>query len=212
MTGPVHPLWRPFEQPTDEEIAQARVSARSPEQVVVVDDDPDWPAAFERVAEQVRAALGPAALAVAHVGSTAVPGLPAKPVLDIDLTVPDSADEAAYLPALEARGFVLRVREPEWEEHRLLHRAEPDRGLSTHLHVFSPGSGEPRRHLLFRDWLRSHPEDRDAYAAHKRAVAARGFTDGMHYNNAKAAFVYDLYERIFAADPEHPHTPQPREG
>ena len=88
----------------------------------------------------------------------------------------------------------------------MLHHTDP----VTNLHVFSPGAREPRRHVVFRDWLREHPDDRDEYAAYKRAVAAQGFADGMHYNNAKAAFVYDLYERIFAADPAHAHDPHPR--
>ena len=76
--------------------------------------------------------------------------------------------------------------------------------------MFSPGSPELGRHLLFRDWLRTHDDDRDAYAALKTELGQRGFTDGMDYNNHKAALVYDIYERIFAADPDHPHDPQPR--
>ena len=109
--------------------------------------------------------------------------------------------------ALEAAGFELRRREPEWEEHRLLTADAPARA---NLHVWSPGAIEPRRHLAFRDWLRAHPDDRAAYAAVKAELGARGFGDGNDYNNHKAGFVYDLYERIFAADPEHEHTLQPR--
>jgi GrpB-like predicted nucleotidyltransferase (UPF0157 family) len=151
--------------------------------------------------------LGERALGVEHVGSTAVPGLGAKPCLDVDLTVADPADEPAWLPDLEAAGFVLRGREPDFEQHRNLHLGA---GPRARVHVFPPGAREPQRHVLFRDWLRSHADDRAAYEAVKREIAAQGFTDAMHYNNAKAAWVYDLYERIFAADPDHPHDPQPR--
>lgn len=127
------------------------------------------------------------------------------PVIDIDLTVADSADEAAYVPALEAVGFVLRIREPAFEEHRLLRLEAPE----CHLHVWSPGALEPQRHRAFRDWLGAHDEDRRRYEAAKREAAAMGFTNGMHYNNHKASVVYDIYERIFADDPTHRHRPQP---
>jgi len=107
---------------------------------------------------------------------------------------------------LEAAGFVLRIREPEWEQHRLL----TDRELTVNLHVFSSGSPELRRHVLFRDWLRTHDDDRAAYGALKIELGRHGFRDGMDYNNHKAALVYDIYERIFLADPVHGHDPQVR--
>ncbi len=206
-TVPVHPLWNPFETPTDEEIAAARVTTPSAETVEVVAPDPAWPAWFEQVRDQITSALGDRALSVEHVGSTSVPGLWAKPVIDVDLTVADSGDEPAWLPDLERAGFELRVREPEWEEHRLLRGLGP----ATNVHVFSTGAREPRRHAMFRDWLRSHPDDLAAYAEVKRSVARRGFTDAMLYNNEKAWIVYDIYEKILAADPAHPHDPRPRE-
>jgi len=202
----VHPLWRPYEPSTDEEIAQARVVSHVPKPVRVVAPDPRWPADFERVRARVVAALGDRALAIEHVGSTAVAGLWAKPLIDVDLAVADSADEASYLPDLEAAGFELRIREPDWEEHRCLGGHEP----WTNLHVWSPGGTEARRHVAFRDWLRTHADDRKAYGDLKRQLAEQGFTDVMHYNNAKAGLVYDIYERIFAADPAHEHTPRPR--
>jgi hypothetical protein len=95
------------------------------------------------------------------------------------------------------------VREPDWEEHRLLTGAD----RSVHLHVFSLGAIEPRRHLLFRAWLRANGDDRDRYAATKTELATRGFSNGMDYNNHKAALVYDIYERAFAADPRTTTTP-----
>jgi GrpB-like predicted nucleotidyltransferase (UPF0157 family) len=201
-----HPLWRPYEVPTPEEIAQARVHAHRPVPVDVVAPDPTWPAQYDEVRGRVLAALGDRALSVEHVGSTSVPGLWAKPFIDVDVTVADSADEAAYLPDLEAAGFELRVREPRWEEHRMVRGREP----VANVHVFSPGAVEPRRHQAFREWLVTQPDDLAAYADLKRHLAGRGFTDAMDYNNAKGALTYDIYERIFAADPAHPHVPRPR--
>ncbi len=201
-----HPLWRPYEVPTPEEIAAARVRAHLPERVQVVAPDPGWATTYAVVRDAIVEALGDRALSVTHVGSTSVPGLWAKPLIDIDLVVADSSIEADYLPDLEAIGFDLRVREPEWEQHRCLKLPDPE----TNLHVFSTGATEPRRHRAFRDWLAAHPDDRDHYAAAKRAVAEQGFTDSMDYNNAKSSVVYDIYERIFAADPAHPHDPRPR--
>jgi GrpB-like predicted nucleotidyltransferase (UPF0157 family) len=202
----IHPLWRPFELADLDEVARVRVGSPRRRSIVVVPYDEAWTDRFAAIEAQVRGALADRVLALSHVGSTAVPGLAAKPVIDVDLTVADSADEPAYLPDLEVAGFSLRVREPDWEQHRLL----TDPGLSVNLHVFSAGSPELQRHLLFRDWLRTHPDDRAAYASLKAELAARGFTDVMEYNNHKAALVYDIYERIFAADPDHEHTAQPR--
>src|SRR3954452_19906435 len=88
--------------------------------VVLAAYDPAWPAKFERHAAIISEALGGTALRIEHVGSTSVPGLAAKPIIDILVEVPDSADEAAYLPQIQAAGYVLRVREPEWNEHRML--------------------------------------------------------------------------------------------
>jgi GrpB-like predicted nucleotidyltransferase (UPF0157 family) len=200
-----HPLWRPYELADLEEVAKARLAGPGrPVEVAAYDEA--WPSEFARLSSIVRTALGDRVLALEHVGSTAVPGLAAKPVIDADLTVADSGDEAAYVPDLEAAGFVLRVREPEWEEHRVLAIEDP----KTNLHVWSPGSVEAQRHRAFRDWLRAHDDDRDAYAALKTELAGRGFGDVMDYNNHKAALVYDIYERIFTADPAHEHDPRPR--
>ena len=202
---PTHPLWRPYELVDLEEVAKARLAGPT-RPVEVVPYDEGWPAEFARLSTVVHAALGGRVLALEHVGSTAVPGLSAKPVIDADLTVADSGDEATYVPALEDAGFVLRVREPEWEEHRVMGVEDP----KTNLHIWSPGSIEALRHRAFRDWLRTHEEDRDAYGALKTELAGRGFGDVMDYNNHKAALVYDIYERAFSADPAHPHDPQAR--
>jgi GrpB-like predicted nucleotidyltransferase (UPF0157 family) len=203
---PTHPLWRPYELVDLTTVPAVTVGHLPPKAVVVVPYDVEWPARFAELETRVRAALGARVLELTHVGSTSVPGLAAKPIIDADLTVADSADEAAYVPDLEAAGFVLRVREPDWEEHRMF--TVPDR--SVNLHVFSPGATEPRRHVLFREWLRTQADDRDVYAATKTELATAGFTNGMDYNNHKAALVYDIYERVFTADPDHSHDPQPR--
>jgi GrpB-like predicted nucleotidyltransferase (UPF0157 family) len=203
---PTHPLWRPFELADLDEVARVRVADAPPRQLVVVPYDDRWPAAYEQVAARIRNALGDRVLQLDHVGSTAVPGLAAKPIIDVNLVVADSGDESAYLSDLEAAGFALRIREPEWEEHRVLGGEDP----TTNLHVYSPGSRETGRVVMFRDWLRTHPDDRAAYATLKSVLARRGFVDVMDYNNHKAPLVYDIYERIFRADPAHPHDPQPR--
>ena len=201
-----HPLWQPFALVDPSCVEQLHVGPRQERPVAVVAPDPRWPVAFERVRATIVGALGSRALAVEHVGSTAVRGLWAKPIVDVDLTVTDSADEEAYRPALEAAGFELIIREPDWEEHRLLTLDEPE----ANVHVFSAGAVEPRRHRAFRDWLSRNEPDREAYAAHKRRLAEQDWADVVDYNNAKAALIYDIYERIFAADREHPHAPRPR--
>src|SRR5947207_11233689 len=106
--------------------------------LVLVDYDPEWPQRFAREAARIRAALGPAALLLEHAGSTSVPGLAAKPIIDIILVVPDTTDEDAYVPALEAAGYVLRMREPDWYEHRLFRERE----TNVNLQVFSSGCEE----------------------------------------------------------------------
>jgi len=166
----------------------------APEPVVVVPYDPDWPVRYDRLEAQLRKALGPAALAVEHVGSTAVPGLPAKPVIDIDLTVADPVQEDAYVPALEAAGYLLILREPSWHQHRLLQLAAP----RVNLHVFGPDCPENIRHRMFRDWLRLHPADRDRYA-HAKREAAGGVMQVMDYNKRKEAVLRQIYQRMFRA-------------
>ena len=171
-----------------------------PYRIAVVEYDESWPAAFEQVAGRVRSALGDRVLELHHVGSTSVVGLSAKPVIDIDLIVTDPADEAAYVPDLEAAGFVHTVREPWWHEHRLLRLEDP----TTHLHVFGPDCPEVVRHLMFQAWLREHPEDLATYAEAKRTAAAEmnarpGGGTGMDYNRHKERVVREIYDRMFRA-------------
>lgn len=166
--------------------------------VTVVEPDPAWPAAYERLAERIREALGTRVLSLEHVGSTSVPGLAAKPVIDIDLIVADAGDEAAYVPALEAVGFDLRVREPWNHEHRAFRHPDPD----CNLHVYGPDAPEPVRHRLFRDWLRDNPDDRLLYARTKQAAAEAATAAGEHvmqYNARKEQVVREIYGRAFRA-------------
>ena len=167
-------------------------------EVAVLPPDPDWPRVYDELAGRIREALGWRALRVEHVGSTAVPGLPAKPIIDIDLTVADPDDESAYLPALEAAGFELRVREPWWYGHRVLRGVDP----RCHVHVFGYDSPELVKHRIFRDWLRGNPDDRELYAEMKRQAAAAAVANGEHsmqYNARKQEVVREIYRRAFLA-------------
>ena len=126
---------------------------RTWESVVIEEYDPAWAQRFTAVRSSLTEALGALIIGVEHVGSTAVPGLAAKPVIDIDLVIEDTADESGYLPALERLGYRLVLREPWWHGHRMLLSPAED----VNLHVWPQGAPEPVRHRLFRDWLRSHP-------------------------------------------------------
>ena len=163
----------------------------------LADYDPSWIESFENEATRIRSALGDAALIVEHVGSTSVPGLAAKPIIDIVLTVADSSDEPTYVPALEAVGYVLRIREPEWFEHRVF--KGPD--VNVNMHVFSDGCPEVDRMLGFRDHLRDNEADRELYERTKRELAARRWKYVQHYANAKSEVVADIMTR--AVPPVH---------
>jgi GrpB-like predicted nucleotidyltransferase (UPF0157 family) len=164
--------------------------------VVLAEPDPTWARQYADEEARVRAALGDRVLQLEHVGSTSVEGLAAKPVIDIVLVVADSADEAAYVPDLEAAGYLLYLREPGWHEHRLLRGKEP----LVHLHVFSPGGPEVERLLLFRDRLRTQPDDRELYQRSKRDLAARRWEYVQDYADAKSAVVEEIIARARAEE------------
>jgi GrpB-like predicted nucleotidyltransferase (UPF0157 family) len=157
--------------------------------------DPEWPGLFAREAARIRAVLGDRALRIEHVGSTSVPGLAAKPIIDILLAVADSADEPSYLPLLERAGYLLWVREPGWYEHRMF--KGPDTNIN--LHVFSAGAAEIDRMLRFRDWLRANSGDRDLYLRAKRDLARRTWRHVQHYADAKTAVIQEIMDRANAA-------------
>jgi len=197
--------------PTPEEIIRHHdegdvvyVGAHPTDYVLRIEEhDPAWAEHYLRVEDQVRGALGDRVVTIQHIGSTSVPGLPAKPIIDIDLAVADPADETSYVPDLASLGFVHWLTEPDWHQHRLLKQLSEPR---VHLHVFGPDCAELVRHRMFRDWLVAHPEDRERYADAKRAAAAEmaatgdhngalGF--GMRYNRVKEPVVREIYDRMF---------------
>ena len=164
--------------------------------IVLAEYDPAWAVLYEREAERVHATLGSRVRLLEHAGSTSVPGLAAKPIIDMVLAVADSADEAAYVPQLESAGYVLRIREPDWHEHRLF--KGPDTNIN--LHTFSEGSSEISRMLAFRDRLRTHDDERDLYLATKRELAARHWTYVQDYADAKGEVVEGIIARALADD------------
>jgi GrpB-like predicted nucleotidyltransferase (UPF0157 family) len=183
----------------DRELAEVTIGGPRPlaGAVGIHDYDPEWPRLYEREKERIRAALGHRVIRIEHVGSTSVPGLPAKPLIDVALEVPDSADEAAYVPALEASGYNLRIREPDWFEHRLLKGPDAD----VNVHVFTAGCEEVDRMLLFRDWLRRNAADRRLYAVTKRELADREWKYMQQYADAKTAVVDEIMARASGEDP-----------
>ena len=185
-------------QPTsEEEIRAYTIGELKPHAapVTLVEYDAAWPGLYEREERRIRAILGERVIHIEHTGSTSVPGLAAKPVIDITLIVPDSADESSYAPDLEAGGYVLRIREPDWYEHRVF--KGPDTNVN--LHVFSPGCVELERMVGFRDWLRTHDEDRDLYERTKRRLASQEWQYVQHYADAKTAVVEEIIARAAAA-------------
>jgi GrpB-like predicted nucleotidyltransferase (UPF0157 family) len=159
--------------------------------IVIVDYDPAWPALFEHEATRIRSALSDRALMIEHAGSTAVPGLAAKPRIDIVLAVPDSADEPSYVPDLEAAGYVLAIREPEWFEHRVFKGPDTDMNL----HTFTIGSPEIDKMLLFRDWMRAHDDERELYQRAKLDLASREWEFTQDYADAKTDVVHGILAR-----------------
>lgn len=161
----------------------------------IVDYDPEWPRLFEREAKRVQDTLGNRVLLIEHVGSTSVPGLAAKPIIDMILAVADSADEPAYVPAMESAGYVLHIREPEWHQHRLF--KGPDTNIN--LHVYSFGCPEMDKMLMFRDWLRSNDADRELYERTKRELARQTWKYVQNYADAKTSVVEEIVARATVA-------------
>ncbi|KAH7176258.1 grpb/dephospho-CoA kinase [Dactylonectria macrodidyma] len=175
-----------------------RVSFRkSASPLAIVEPDPSWPQTFNLLKARIESALGPTSLSIAHVGSTSIPGLPAKPIIDIDLVVKDVTDEASYVGPLEAVGFQFLTREPTWHQHRFFCGYEP---LLTNLHVWGSDCPEAARHTIFTDWLRHNEADRELYAKTKRESAKLSIEKeetGMQYNKRKEEVVREILERAF---------------
>ncbi len=180
--------------PIEERLREVIIGEIEPQAVVLADYDPAWPERFLQEEASIRAALGGAALSVEHIGSTSMPGLAAKPIVDILLVVEDSAEEASYMPSLEEAGYVLRVREPDFDEHRMFRSPQKD----VHVHVFSAGSKEIERYLLLREHLRENEEDRELYARTKRELAMREWPSMDHYAEAKTEVIEGIIARAAA--------------
>ncbi|WP_433673578.1 GrpB family protein [Microbacterium gorillae] len=166
--------------------------------IVIAEPDPNWPLVAEGVMATVRGALGPRCLRIEHVGSTAVLGLPAKPLIDLDLIVARPDRETDYLPTLTAAGFTLSVREPWWQEHRMFIHDTP----AVNLHVFGPAAPEPWKHVILRDHLRTDAADRRRYAEAKRTAAAAATAAGervMDYNARKESVLREILHRALTA-------------
>jgi GrpB-like predicted nucleotidyltransferase (UPF0157 family) len=163
-----------------------------PEAIIVVEYDPEWPKVFEELRDQVAVVLGDLTVAIQHIGSTAVPGLAAKPIIDMDVVVPSTADIPIAIEQLATLGYIhegdggIPGREAfTWPPDRRRH----------HLYVCARDSEVYQRHLLFRDYLRAHPEEARAYAALKRSSARRFQNDRNAYTIAKTAFVEERLRR-----------------
>ena len=180
---------------TDEEI-RAGTIGELPEHNATIrlsEYDPAWPGLYKREADRIGTALGPTMRRIEHIGSTSVPGLAAKPLIDIVLVVEDTRDEDSYVPPLEAAGYILRIREPDWFEHRLF--KGPDTNVN--VHTFSAGCEEVERMVAFRDWLRTHDDDRDLYLTAKRELAQREWKYVQNYADAKSAVVREIVARAY---------------
>lgn len=178
---------------TEEQLQAVHIGELKPltEPITIVDYDPEWVHLFTSEASRLKSVLTDRILLLEHVGSTSVPGLAAKPKIDMLLVVANTADEAAYVPDLEAAGYILRIREPEWYEHRVFKGPDTD----INLHVFSEGCPEIDRMLLFRDWLRSNVADRHLYEQTKRELARQQWTYMQHYADAKTNVVKTILAR-----------------
>ena len=165
------------------------IGGREHRPIVIADYDPAWPRRFALERERIRTALGAAAIRIEHIGSTSVPGLAAKPIVDVLVTVADPEDDGAFVPALQGAGYVLRVREPG---HRMLRTPARD----VQIHVWADDGAEVDRHLTFRDRLRGSPERRREYEQLKRKLAKRDWPDVNHYANAKSPFIESVLSGV----------------
>jgi GrpB-like predicted nucleotidyltransferase (UPF0157 family) len=185
------------QQPLSEDYLRANTVSELkelPGPIRLVDYDPDWPRRFKGEAEKIARVLGKQALRIEHVGSTSVPGLIAKPIIDIVLAVVDSADEAQYTAALQDEGYSLHIREAGWHEHRMFKGPAND----VNLHVFSAGCPEIDRMVMLRNWLRTSERDRELYAQTKRMLALREWKYTQNYADAKTFVIEEIISRARA--------------
>ncbi|WPH03825.1 Hypothetical protein R9X50_00670800 [Acrodontium crateriforme] len=189
-----------LEEHEDDPFEVERVAFRDPKQqlpLTVEPYNPAWPFHFQEIRARIVAAIGTTALFIAHVGSTSIPGIAAKPVIDIDMVVKDVEDEASYVPALEAVGFQFLFRQPKWHAHRFLVGNQP---ISCNLHVFGKQCPEVEKHRIFRDYLLGCDEDRELYARTKLQAVAASIREGENvqgYNGRKEKVILQILKRAF---------------
>ena len=160
----------------------------------LADYNPAWSSVFAELEQEIRGVLEDKVLLLEHVGSTSVPELSAKPIIDMVLAVADSSDESSYVPQLEKLGYVLKIREPDWYEHRVLKPQDK----TANLHVFTTGCEKIERMIVFRDWLRNHPEDRKLYEATKHKLSQQTWKYIQNYADAKSEVVREIMNRAYA--------------
>ncbi|KAE8441096.1 hypothetical protein EG329_005891 [Mollisiaceae sp. DMI_Dod_QoI] len=172
----------------------------------IIDPDPTWPSTYAILASRIVAALSPPSspngaepgtgqlVSVSHVGSTSVPGLPAKAIIDIDVVVADINDESAYVSALESQGFQFMLRE-KWYNHRFFTATEP---MVANVHVWGPACAEAERHRIFKEWLIENVEDRELYAKTKKECSEASMLRGesiQEYTDRKGGVIKDILHR-----------------
>ncbi|KAF4967393.1 hypothetical protein FSARC_5051 [Fusarium sarcochroum] len=195
MAPPVESLLKDYE--IDLSLVERIAHRKYKSPLVIVEPDPSWPQMFALAKARIESALGDTAISINHVGSTSVPGLPAKAIIDIDLTVKDINDEESYVPSLEKAGFHFLIREPAWHEHRFFCDYEP---VPTNLHVWGPDCPEAERHKIFTDWLRRNENDRKLYEDIKREAAKLSVEkgEGMNqYTTRKDNVIHGILQRAF---------------
>ncbi|MCJ1384593.1 hypothetical protein MMC17_007711 [Xylographa soralifera] len=167
--------------------------------ITILEPNPEWPQRFEEAKARIQNALGTLIVDIAHTGSTSVPGLPAKDIIDVDLTLKDATDEASYVKPLEEAGFRFLFREPQWHQHRFFVESWP-KAYHVNVHVWGPDSPEAAKHRIFRDWLRKTPADLELYAKAKREAAEQTAVAGdsvMEYNQRKEKTIQEILGRAF---------------
>ncbi len=179
---------------TEEQIQKHNTGEAKPinTRIQLIEYDSNWPEEYHAIEAKIRSALATLSIEIHHVGSTSVPGLAAKPIIDLVLELPDSTIESDYVPQLESAGFWLKIREADWFEHRMFksHFAQ------VNLHVFTNGCSEVEKMIAFRNHLRSNKVDFDLYLAKKRELAEKIWKYTQNYADAKSAVVKDIFTRV----------------
>ena len=196
MPPTVEQILAPYEYKP--QLAQRIASRTVVPSITILEPNPEWPQRFEEVKERIEKALGPLILDIAHAGSTSVPGLPAKDIIDVDLTLKDATDEVSYVKPLEEAGFRFLLREPRWHQHRFFVESWPN-AYHVNVHVWGPDSPEVVRHRIFRDWLLKTPADLELYAKVKREAAEQTAVGDsvMDYNKRKEKTIHEILGRAF---------------